>query len=84
MSILNKRLKPSELAELWQCSHGHVLSLIRSGKLRAINIGAGQRDHYVIDPAEIKRFETGGTAKPIVRRPRVVKVHDHLLLGPKP
>ena len=71
--MIEKRLKPKDLAAIWQCSQSHVLSLIRSGKLRAINIGNATRDRYLIDPDEVKRFESGQeNAKPVLRRPKKI------------
>lgn len=78
--MIERRLKPKDLAAIWQCSQSHVLSLIRAGKLRAINIGNGTRDRYLIDPEEVRRFESGQeNAKPTLQRPRKTKIPN--LLG---
>ncbi len=73
-----KRLKPKEVAAIWQCSTGHVLSLLRSGKLKGINISTASRPRYVVDPIEVERFEKQGAIRPVLRRPRKLSVPNHL------
>lgn len=73
-----KRLKPKEVAELWQCSVSQVLSLLRSGKLKGINISTASRPRYVIDPSEVERFEKQGASRPVLRRPKRISVPNHL------
>lgn len=69
-----KRLKTKDVAELWGCSQSAVVELINSGRLKAINIGTGQRARYVIDPEELRRFETDQeNARPKLHRPRKKK-----------
>lgn len=74
-----KRLKPSEIASILDCSTSQVLTLIKSGKIRGINIGTGQRPRYRVDPIELERFEKGQDAtKPKLRRPKPIKVENYL------
>lgn len=76
---IKRRLKPTEVAAIWNCSASQVLSLIHSGRLHAINIGTQKRGRYVIDPDEIERFEKGQvTAKPVLRRPRKHKFKQYV------
>lgn len=53
------KLTPPELARLWGISPDKVLSWIRSGELRAINIATDRtaRPRYVIDEKDIAAFE---------------------------
>ena len=77
--FLSRRLKPSEVAAIWGCSTSQVLTLIRTGKLKAINIGTCKRCRYVISPEELERFEKGqDLTKPVLRRPRRPKVKQYL------
>jgi hypothetical protein len=76
--MTQKRLKPKEVAELWQCSVGQVLSLLRSGKLKGINISSASRPRYVIDPEEVQRFENKGAERPTLRRPKKIDIPKHL------
>ncbi len=79
MSEIAKRLTPAEIAAILDCSTSQVLTLIKSGKIRGINIGTGLRPRYRIDPAELDRFEKGHeTKKPTLRRPKEIKVKNHL------
>lgn len=63
---------PADLCDRWRCSHSHVLNIIRSGDLRAINIGTGGRARYVITEEALEDFEAGRTvrapAKEVKRR----------------
>ena len=73
-----KRLKPKEIAALWQCSTSQVLSLIRAGKLKGINISTASRPRYVVDPSEVDRFEKRDASRPVLRRPKKINVPNHL------
>jgi hypothetical protein len=70
----SKGWTPKALADRWCCTHEHVLGLIRSGALRAINISqpGAQRARYVIPPEVLEEFEAertvGGHPQPAARR----------------
>lgn len=60
----SRRFSVATLAEFWQCSSKHVLRLISSGKLRAINVGAGRKNFYVIPAESVERFESENKTGP--------------------
>jgi hypothetical protein len=60
----------AQLCERWQCSHSHVLNLIRSGALVAINIGTGARSRYVVTSESLKDFEQRRTVSPPTPTPK--------------
>lgn len=49
-------LRPSAIAERLDVSRSHVVELIRTGKLAAINISIGQRPEYRVHPDELDAF----------------------------
>lgn len=55
---------PADLCDRWRCSHSHILNLIRSGDLPAINIGTGGRARYVVTEESLDDFESGRTVRP--------------------
>ena len=50
-------LRTTDVAERLDCETSHVTALIRSGQLRAINIGSKQRPEYRIHPDALAEFE---------------------------
>jgi excisionase family DNA binding protein len=54
-----RKLTPPEVARRYGVSHDKVLSWIRSGELRAVNITTtlGGRPRYVIDEVDLAAFE---------------------------
>lgn len=50
-------LSSAEVAGRLGCSPTHVTHLITTGKLRAIDIGAGQRPEYRVKPEWLEEFE---------------------------
>lgn len=54
-----RKLTPPKLAKLWGVSPDKILSWIRSGELRAVNIATDRscRPRYVIDRKDIEQFE---------------------------
>lgn len=54
----------ADIAERWSCSHSHVLNLVRSGELTALNIGTGRRARYVVMADALEEFETRRTVAP--------------------
>jgi hypothetical protein len=60
------KLTPPRLADRWGVSCDKVLSLVRSGELRAVNISEGrQRARYLIDLADIEEFERRRETRPL-------------------
>jgi hypothetical protein len=56
-----------------------VLKLIHTGQLRAVNVSAGKRPTWRIDPADLEQFLADRRAVPVraarwVRRPKLVNV----------
>lgn len=49
-------LKPARIAEQFDCTAVHVVNLIKTGKLKAINIGTGDRPEYRVNPDDFARF----------------------------
>jgi len=68
----NRMLTPPEVAGLWRIRHGKVLTWIRSGELRAINVTTkpGGRPKYRIDPDGLKAFADRRAAVASPRIPR--------------
>jgi excisionase family DNA binding protein len=69
------KLTPPEVAQLWGVSVGKVMTWIRNGELRAINVAQrlGGRPRYRIDVADLTDFENRRAYQPNVpvpRRPR--------------
>ncbi len=49
----------SEVANQLRCSRGAVINLIRSGRLKANNIGSKTRHSYRITQAQLEAFQRG-------------------------
>ena len=49
-------MKVSEVAAQLKCDESHVQDLIRSRKLRAINIGLGKRPVYRVNRPDLEQF----------------------------
>jgi len=54
----------ADIATRWGCCHSHVLSLVRSGALQAINIGMGSRARYIVSAESLDDFESARTTRP--------------------
>ena len=70
-----RKLTPPEVAQLWGISVNTVMTWIRNGELRAINVARrlGGRPRYRIDVDDLKDFENRRAVlppPPIQRRPR--------------
>jgi len=66
-SIVEKtKVSVPALAKEWGVSTAKIAAFIKSGELRAINIAttAGQRPRYLIDRADIARFEQSRAVVP--------------------
>jgi excisionase family DNA binding protein len=65
-------LTPPEVARQWRIKHDKVLTWIRSGELRAINVATkpGGRPSYRIDPVDLKAFADRRAAVALPRPPR--------------
>jgi hypothetical protein len=64
--MASNKLTPPRLADRWGVSTDKILSLVRSGELRAINISEGrQRARYLIDLADIEEFERRRQTRPL-------------------
>jgi len=60
-----RKLTPPQLARLYGVSTAKVLAWIASGELRAINASTkpnGERPRWLIDVADVDRFERGRVA----------------------
>lgn len=77
---------PPQLARRWGISNDKVLAWIRSGELRAMDAGIRPglgRPRYLIDEADIEKFELKRSNRPEPPKPRrrVEKLHgyfDHI------
>ncbi len=59
------KLSPPQIAKRWGIHPRRVLSWIRSGELRAINISeGGQRPRYLVDVADLVAFESRRSVLP--------------------
>ena len=68
---MSTRLTPPELARALRVDVHTVLDWIKSGQLRAVNVGTpGKRPRWRIDPADVAAFEATRTAQPQGRTPR--------------
>ena len=66
-------LTPSEVAEILKCSKGHVINLIKSGKLKGTNLGTGRKAVYRVRLEWVEEFLFGqihSTTK-IVRKKKI-------------
>lgn len=73
----------AELAKRWRCSHSTTLAVVRSGQLRAINIGTGRRAHYIVPIEAVEEYEAARTVRPPTpkqskRRKRLPPVTDYI------
>ena len=57
-------LNPDEVAERLGIHRSQVLRLIKSGKLNAVNVGAGKTFCYRIQKDELDKFITKDHAEP--------------------
>jgi excisionase family DNA binding protein len=69
----NGRITPRELAAEWGTTVALVLAHIHAGRLRAIDIGVGNRRRWRIDRADVEAFEqarsnTSAGTQPVKRR----------------
>jgi len=62
-----EKLTPPKLAESWGISPDKVLSWIRSGELRAVNVATDRRSRprYLIDAQAIEEFELARSIEPV-------------------
>lgn len=69
---VNRLLTPPEVARQWRIKHDKVLTWIRSGELRAINVATkpSGRPSYRIDPDDLKAF---ADRRAVVAPPRLPK-----------
>jgi excisionase family DNA binding protein len=64
---------PPQLAKRWGVSADKILSLIRSGELRAIDVSLGKkRARYLIDERDIEEFEQRRESRPVRQEPPFV------------
>ena len=64
-------LTPPMVAKRYGVDPSQVRQWIRSGALRAINVGNGhQRPRFRIDPADLTAFENSRQVSPPAKRPR--------------
>ena len=62
-----KKYTPPRLAELWGISPDKIISFIKAGELRAIDISSDRnsiRPRYLIDVADVEAFETSRAVVP--------------------
>ena len=66
------KLTPAEVAQLWGVSVGTIMTWIRNGELRAINLAKrlGGRPRYRIDVADLTDFENRRAYQPPIPVPR--------------
>ena len=72
MTISRIKMTPPQLAEMWGVSADKIVSFIRSGELRAIDISTnlGGRPRFLIDKRDIEAFELSRTVIPPPPRQR--------------
>lgn len=66
-------LTPSEVADILKCSKGHVVSLIKSGRLKGTNLGTGKKAVFRVRFEWVEEFLLGqipSTAK-VVRKKKI-------------
>jgi hypothetical protein len=64
-------LTPPQVAEQYRVDPHRVIHWIRSGQLRAINLGDGnKRPRYRISPADLAAFEASRSVQPPAPRVR--------------
>lgn len=56
---MREKMSPPALAKKWGVSPGKIVSFIRTGELRAINVAQSSchRPRYLIDIIDVERFE---------------------------
>jgi excisionase family DNA binding protein len=61
-----RKLTPPEVAELWGISLNSIMTWIRNGELRAINVAkiVGGRPRYRIDVDDLENFERRRAVQP--------------------
>lgn len=66
------KISPPELAKQWGVDPAKVVTWIKSGELRAINIATDRngRPRYAIDVADVQVFEAGRSVQPPTPRVR--------------
>ena len=76
---VNRLLTPPEVARQWRIKHDKVLTWIRSGELRAINVATkpGGRPSYRIDPDDLKAFADRRAAVALPRQPKRKRRQNH-------
>lgn len=64
-----RRLTVSEVAERLRASRRSVLTLVSTGRLRALNVGTGdKRPRWVVDQADLEAFEARRATAPAATR----------------
>jgi transposase len=69
---LSSALRVREVAAHYQVTDGRVLTWIKSGRLRAIDVseGAGRKHRWRVTPEALAEFEAARTAVPTPRASR--------------
>lgn len=69
---VNRLLTPPEVARRWRVRHDKVLTWIRSGELRAINVATKPdgRPSYRVDPDDLRAFANRRTVVTSPRQPK--------------
>lgn len=64
-------LTPRDVAELYGTNETKILSWIKSGELRAIDVSArrGERPRWRISPQALEQFEAARSSQPTVATP---------------
>jgi excisionase family DNA binding protein len=75
-SLPNHGLTPVEVADYLRIGPDRVRSLIRAGKLGAVNVGANGRPRFVILPQHLTAFVESHAAVPAARTKRRPKRVD--------
>jgi hypothetical protein len=67
-----QKMTPPKLAKLWGVSPDKILTWIRSGELRAVNVAtdSNSRPRYLIDQRAIEQFEATRLVEPVHRTTR--------------
>jgi excisionase family DNA binding protein len=67
-----RKLTPLEVAQLWGVSPCTIMTWIRNGELRAINVARrlGRRPRYRIDVSDLEAFERRRSVQPPPPVPR--------------
>jgi hypothetical protein len=79
-AVTPSHLTPPAVAKRYGVDTHKVLGWIRSGQLRALNVGDGsQRPRYRISPADLALFETARAAGPEPKISRIRRRRDPLI-----